>query len=163
MMADRLSEQGRRNVMRAIRSTGNKTTEGRVEAALVERGIGGWVKHPKGFRSPPDFLFPDLKLALYLDGCFWHNCPSCKLIPTTRAAYWWDRLENNRKRDNRNRRKLRRLGYNVMRIWEHDLRAGDRWLARLTRTLARLAAAPACDCGGGAARDADGAPEGLDG
>jgi DNA mismatch endonuclease (patch repair protein) len=75
---------------------------------------------------------------LFIDGCFWHACPRCaRRNPTNRADFWREKLDANRRRDNRQRRRLRRQGYHVMRVWEHDLKR-DTWLNRLLAMLRRL-------------------------
>jgi DNA mismatch endonuclease (patch repair protein) len=108
--------------MAKVRGKGNRSTEVRVEAALIEENIEGWEKHPKGVLGKPDFFFPELKLAVFVDGCFWHVCPRCnRNVPTSRREFWENKLDENRRRDNRTHRKLRQMGYHVMRVWEHDL------------------------------------------
>lgn len=122
--------------MAKVRSTGNRSTEGRVEAALIDAGVLGWEKHPE-LPGKPDFYFPDQKLVVFVDGCFWHGCPRHVRFPQARAEYWRAKIERTRRRDNRLRRQLRRDGYHVMRIWEHDL-TRDTWLRRLRAMLARI-------------------------
>ncbi len=136
-MADQFSPAERSAIMAKVKSTGNRTTEGRVEAALVASGVVGWVKHPREVLGKPDFFFPEQRLALFVDGCFWHGCPVCKpLMPVSHAEYWRAKIDRNRRRDNRHHRRLRRDGYHVMRVWEHELKA-DRWLKRLRAMLRR--------------------------
>jgi DNA mismatch endonuclease (patch repair protein) len=106
--------------------------------SLLEEGITGWEKHRKDILGKPDFYFPDLKLALFVDGCFWHACPKCKRnTPHTRTEFWREKIETNRRRDNRIRRKLRAQGYHVMRVWEHDLKKKS-WLKRLQSFVRRI-------------------------
>lgn len=135
MGIDPLDPKERSIRMSKVCSVGNRSTEGRVEEILAKNNIEGWEKHSKNILGKPDFYFPKNKLAVFVDGCFWHYCPICKRnIPTTRQQFWMDKLENTRKRDNRNQRKLRKQGYHVMRIWEHELK-NDKWFARLNRML----------------------------
>ena len=135
-MADPLSEAERSALMAKVRSIGNRSTEGRVEAGLDEAGIMGWEKHPP-ILGKPDFLFPNQKLVIFVDGCYWHGCPRHVRFPQTRADYWRDKIDRNRRRDNRIRRQLRREGYHVMRVWEHDLKS-DIWLKRLRAMIRRI-------------------------
>lgn len=138
MVADPLSRDERSARMAKVRNAGNKSTEGRVEAALIEDGIEGWEKHPKDIVGKPDFFFPRYRLAVFVDSCFWHACPVCnRRAPVNRAEFWRNKIEGNRKRDNRQRRQLRRQGYHVMRIWEHQL-GTDTWLKRLRALIRRL-------------------------
>lgn len=123
--------------MAKVRGKGNRSTEMKVELALVDVGVEGWEKHPKDILGKPDFYFPDHRLAVFVDGCFWHACPVCKRrVPASRAEFWRNKIDENRRRDNRQRRKLRRQGYHVMRVWEHELKR-DTWLKRLRSMLDR--------------------------
>jgi DNA mismatch endonuclease (patch repair protein) len=135
MSHDPLTPQQRSERMARVRSTGNRSTEGRIEATLVECGINGWVKQSREIRGRPDFYFPAANLAVFVDGCFWHGCPKCCRMPRTRREYWVEKITGNRRRDDRLRRQLRREGTRVMRVWEHDLKRGN-WLNRLRRMLA---------------------------
>lgn len=140
MRIDPLSESERSERMSRVRGKGNRSTEGLVEAALVAAGIGGWIKHPNDVPGRPDFYFPEIQLAVFVDGCFWHACPKCqRRMPTTRAEFWRKKIDGNRRRDQRIRRQLWSQGYHVMRIWEHDLKR-DAWLKRLRSMLRKLAA-----------------------
>jgi len=137
-MSDPLSKAERSVQMSKVRSKGNRSTESEVESALVEARISGWEKHRKEILGKPDFFFPRHRLALFVDGCFWHACPVCKRrTPTSRAEFWRNKIDENRRRDNRQRRRLRAEGYHVMRVWEHELKK-DTWLKRLRSMLQRI-------------------------
>ena len=133
-MADQLTKEQRSAQMARIRATANASTETRVESALRREEVGGWVKHPGDVAGRPDFYFPNFRLALFVDGCFWHACPKCGRIPKTRVGFWKAKLEANRQRDFRVTRRLRADGYHVIRVWEHEL-SGRHWLARLRRIV----------------------------
>ena len=136
-MRDPLTASQRSALMSKVRGKGNRSTEGRAYAVLMRHGIRGWVKHPGGLPAKPDLVFPQQNLALFLDGCFWHACPQCaRRMPKTRAAFWRRKIRDNRARDRRLRARLRKLGYRVFRVWEHEL-SGKQWLARLIKTLGR--------------------------
>jgi DNA mismatch endonuclease (patch repair protein) len=120
--------------MSLVRGTGNKSTELRAEQFLIENNIVGWMKHPKGMMGKPDFYFPEHKLAVFIDGCFWHACPTCRRMPKSRTDFWHTKIDENRRRDNRVRRKLRNIGYRTMRVWEHELKR-DSWIKRLRSRL----------------------------
>ena len=109
--------------MRAVRSSGNKSTELRFRMALVRRGIFGWVLHPRDMPGSPDVYFPISRLAVFLDGCFWHGCPRCGHVPQTNRGFWALKIQRNRERDRKKRRALRRLGISVVQFWEHQLQA----------------------------------------
>jgi DNA mismatch endonuclease (patch repair protein) len=79
------------------------------------------VEHQPALPGRPDFLVKSLGLVVFVDGCFWHGCPSHYKPPKTNARFWRDKVEGNRARDRRNRRRLRRLGYSVLSVWEHQV------------------------------------------
>lgn len=133
---DKLSQAERSALMAKVRSTGNRSTEVRVEMALIDAGLTGWEKHPQ-LPGKPDFYFPGQALVVFVDGCFWHGCPRHVRFPQARAEYWQSKIERTRRRDNRLRRQLRRSGFHVMRVWEHDLEGGA-WLKRLRSMLRRI-------------------------
>jgi len=109
--------------MRAIKGAGNRTTEQRLRLALVRAGIRGWKVRETGIAGTPDFNFPDSRLAIFADGCFWHGCPRCKRsMVLTNASFWAAKMQLNQSKDRRVARILRRSGWRVMRIWEHELR-----------------------------------------
>ena len=121
---DPLCPAARSALMAKVRSKGNASTEAAVITLFREASIKGWRRHPKGLIGKPDFYFPRAKLLLFVDGCFWHACPACRRnSPQTRASFWQEKIDGNRRRDNRTRRKLRGQGYRVFRIWEHELKA----------------------------------------
>ena len=107
--------------MAAIRSRGNKSTEIVLRMSLVQRGISGWVMHDRTVPGTPDFFFPKRKVAVFVDGCFWHSCPKCGTLPKTRTAFWRAKFERNKERDRANKRLLTKMGVEVIRIWEHQL------------------------------------------
>jgi DNA mismatch endonuclease (patch repair protein) len=107
--------------MSHIRSKNNSTTERPLRMALVRAGQSGWTLHP-AFPGRPDFYFPVQKVALFVDGCFWHGCGKCCHVPRTRSKFWKAKLERNQQRDRRIVRELRQQGIRVIRIWEHQLK-----------------------------------------
>jgi DNA mismatch endonuclease (patch repair protein) len=112
----------RRDNMRAVRSRGNRSTEGRLRAAVVGRGIRGWTLHPKDVFGVPDFFFKDCKVAVFVDGCFWHGCPRCGHVPKTNADYWARKIERNRARDEAVNEALAGSAFRVVRFWECEIR-----------------------------------------
>jgi len=89
------------------------------------------------FRVRPDFVFPKLKLAIFVDGCFWHGCPKHATKPSSNREFWRRKLSGNKVRDGVVTRTLRRAGWRVLRIWEHDLsrRREARLVHRILRAL----------------------------
>lgn len=132
--------------MSRVRSTANRSTEAAVATVLAENGIGGWILNDRSVAGSPDFHFPAQKIALFVDGCFWHACPRCRRrTPRNNRAFWQKKIDDNRRRDDRVRRALRSRGYRVLRVWEHQARGGT-WLRRVLRAIQeRAAVAPLTD------------------
>ncbi len=133
-MADVFTKAKRSEVMSRIRSRGNKDTELTLAKLLRQHCIAGWRRNQPVF-GKPDFIFPKFRLAVFVDGCFWHGCPKHATKPKSNRAYWRRKFEGNRSRDKKTTAKLRREGWNVIRIWEHSLHQPERTLARIQRAL----------------------------
>lgn len=123
-------------VMSRIRGSGNRATELRLIAILRAHGITGWRRN-QPLPGKPDFVFPRARLAVLVDGCFWHGCPRHATWPKQNAAFWRKKILGNRRRDRAVNRLLRRAGWRVLRIWEHALtrRHTSRTVARLRHAL----------------------------
>jgi DNA mismatch endonuclease (patch repair protein) len=127
---------GRSRQMGAVRGKGNFTTEVRARAMLVRAGLQGWCMHPSDVDGRPDFYFSAERLALFLDGCFWHGCRRCGHVPRTNSRFWAAKIERNQERDRAVGRALRAQGIRVLRIWEHAARERG-WLDRLRRHITK--------------------------
>jgi DNA mismatch endonuclease (patch repair protein) len=125
----------RSHLMRSVRSKGNKTTETRLRSALVKHKIRGWKVRPVGVPGNPDFVFPKPKVAIFVDGCFWHGCPICGRVPRTNSQFWAAKIASNRRRDKIIIRRLRADGFLVLRLWEHSLNANLSACVRRIRSL----------------------------
>lgn len=91
---------------------------------LKRHGIKGWRRHRR-VSGTPDFCWPGQKIALFVDGCFWHGCPRCYKVPKSNVLYWQSKVAANRRRDRRADSLLRKRGWTVLRVWEcrlHDKR-----------------------------------------
>lgn len=121
-MADVFSKQKRSQIMSANRSSGNKSTEWRLRARLISLGLSGWRVNAHDIRGTPDFVFEQERIAIFVDGCFWHGCKHCRRIPATNRKFWVEKIERNKQRDRSVTRHLRRHGWVVIRLWEHQLR-----------------------------------------
>ena len=137
-MADVFTKKKRSQVMAAIRSRGNKDTELKLAAILRAAGITGWRRH-QAVPGHPDFIFRRERLAVFVDGCFWHGCPKHGRKPGSNRAYWLPKLRRNRERDSAVKRSLCSAGWTVIRLWEHDLAIPQRCAARIARMLRRPA------------------------
>lgn len=120
---DVFSRAKRSEVMAAIRHRGNRSTE-RTFAALLRRfRVSGWMLHSSLVTGKPDFYFSKRRIAIFVDGCFWHGCPRCFQEPSQNASFWAEKIQRNRKRDQKVTRCLRHKGIKVIRLWEHDLQS----------------------------------------
>jgi DNA mismatch endonuclease (patch repair protein) len=80
-------------------------------------------------------VFPRKRIAVYVDGCFWHGCPVHGTLPTTNAAWWQEKLEANRARDRDTNQRLLAAGWTPVRVWEHEAAtAADRICSVVTAT-----------------------------
>jgi DNA mismatch endonuclease (patch repair protein) len=149
---DKFDRPTRSRVMGRIKSSGTKTTEWKFRSLLVRSGVRGWkIGHHSGLPGSPDFVFFRARLAIFLDGCFWHGCNRCRSIPATNRAFWVAKIQRNKDRDEKATRMLRAMGWKTMRIWEHELKTdGDgvlrkvlisRSRGRVSKPSARRAAA----------------------
>ena len=132
-MTDIFTVRERSVLMSKVRGKGNRSTEQRMGKVLRTRKITGWRRHFP-IRGTPDFAFPVMKVAVFVDGCFWHGCPFHCRFPKTRRKYWRDKIQRNMERDKETNRTLRRKGWKVIRVWECELKD----LTRLNRKLRRL-------------------------
>lgn len=114
-MADRVSKRKRSEIMSRIRSeSGIEILPSRLKGMRLRR-------HPRGVFGSPDFGNKARRIAVFIDGCFWHGCPRHYRKPKTNKRYWHPKIENNRRRDRKVSRELRKAGWDVIRIWEHSL------------------------------------------
>lgn len=124
---DTVDQATRSRIMASIRSRGNGTTEEPMARALRSIGVSGWRRHRR-IRTPwgfvrPDFVFPRERVAVMVQGCFWHCCPKHGSVPKSNRGFWEAKLDGNRRRDRRNGRFLRSSGWDVVTIWEHSVKS----------------------------------------
>jgi DNA mismatch endonuclease (patch repair protein) len=137
VVSDIFSKANRSEVISRIRGARNKDTELRLIQVFRANGITGWRRGAK-LGGKPDFVFLKLKIAVFVDGCFWHGCPKHATWPKTRAAFWLAKITGNKARDRRVNRALRARGWTVIRVWEHELTRKNepRLVRRLMKVLA---------------------------
>jgi DNA mismatch endonuclease, patch repair protein len=125
----------RSRIMRSNKSHGNFSTELTLLHLLRSERVSGWRR---GIVIPgrPDFVFKRERLAIFIDGCYWHGC-KCRRLPKKNRGYWRDKFDANRARDKRVARQLRAQGWNVLRFWEHQIKKEpQRVLKRIANMLA---------------------------
>ena len=111
-------------VRRSMQSNTGRDTKPEValRRAVHALGLRYYVnRRPiKSVRRTADLVFPRLRLAVFVDGCFWHGCPQHHTVAKTNAAFWADKVEGNRRRDVDTNGTLADAGWSVLRIWEHE-------------------------------------------
>ena len=118
-MADTHSTKVRSYNMSRIRSSDSKP-EIILRRELWKHGLRGYRLHQK-IAGRPDLLFTRRKVAVFVDGCFWHQCPTCFVRPKSNNEYWDKKIARNVSRDVEVVRLLSDEGYTVLRLWEHDV------------------------------------------
>lgn len=142
-MADVFTPAKRSAVMSLIRSRGNRDTKVRMIALFRAHRITGW-RRSAPLPGKPDFVFRAEKVAVLVDGCFWHGCPRHGRVPSSRLEYWAPKLARNAQRDSAVTCALRASGWTVLRVWECALtrQRSGRTAARIARALNRVSMAP---------------------
>ena len=132
---DVFSTHERSRIMSRIRSKGNKSTELRLIDIMRQSNITGW-RRGSLLPGKPDFVFHIQRIALFVDGDFWHGNPTRFQMPRTNKSYWRSKIERNKKRDKTISLQLRRMGWCVIRLWESQLRNEAMVVRRLIRAIA---------------------------
>lgn len=121
--------------MRSIRKSGT-SPELRLRLGLARKGVSGWIVNCKEVEGNPDLMFWSQRLAVFVDGCFWHGCPICGHTPQRNNPFWTEKFRTNRRRDKQVNRALRMSGIEVMRFWEHQILNGvDACVERISSRL----------------------------
>lgn len=126
---DTFSRNKRSWIMAQVKSKGNKSTEQLLVSVLRSSKITGWRRAYPLF-GKPDFVFPKYRVAVFVDGLFWHGHPTKCRLPGTNKQYWIKKIQHNKVRDRYVSKMLREKGWSVIRIWEDAVRK--------TRTLHRI-------------------------
>lgn len=130
---DTFTRQKRSWIMAQVRSDGNRSTETRLIAVLRENGITGWRRRYP-LVGKPDFVFPKARVAVFVDGCFWHGHPTKCRIPKAHRIYWKRKIARNVARDRQVTQTLREKDWKVVRIWEDTVQTQST-IRRLRKAL----------------------------
>ena len=137
-MTDKLSKKRRSWNMQQIRST--DTSPELVVRKLTHHLGYRYRLHRKDLPGKPDLVFPARGKIVFVHGCFWHQHSSsrCKIsrLPKSKTDYWTPKLQRNAERDRKNQRRLRRLGWRVLVLWECQIKDLERLARRIDRFLA---------------------------
>lgn len=131
-MTDVYDKATRSAVMRKVRSKGNKSTEQRLVTLFRENGISGWRRNYP-VKGHPDFVFLDRKVAVFVDGCFWHGHDCRNTRPKENEEYWRRKRERNIQHDQKITALFQTRGWTVVRIWECELKQKN-----ISETLSRI-------------------------
>lgn len=130
---DTISRQKRSWIMAQVKSYGNISTEARLMTVFRENGLTGWRRRYP-LVGKPDFVFPRARVAVFVDGCFWHGHPTKCRMPKANREYWEQKIARNVARDRLVTRRLREKGWKVVRIWE-DVIQKPTTMRRLRKVL----------------------------
>ena len=116
------SSEATTHVMKANKGKGT-SPELQIRKKLRELGFPGYRLNWKGASGRPDIAYPGRKVAIFVNGCFWHRCPICNLpMPKSHVDFWEKKFTSNVERDDRKRRELESKGWKVITIWECQIK-----------------------------------------
>ena len=124
-MADVFSKGDRSQIMRRVKSSGNKSTELKLIQYFHEQNITGWRRHYR-VKGHPDFVFLRERVAIFVDGCFWHGHDCRNTHPSDNAEYWEKKRMRNIEHDKQVTATFECRGWTVIRIWECELKKKNR-------------------------------------
>lgn len=122
-MTDTFSTKQRSEIMKAVKSKGNKSTEIKLIEIFRLYHITGWRRN-SNLAGHPDFIFPKNRIAVFADGCFWHGHNCRNVTPSENAEYWQNKIKRNKARDKAITKELIEKGWKVVRIWECEIKKG---------------------------------------
>lgn len=120
-MSDVFSSEKRSEIMRSVKSTGNKSTELKLIEYFSRNAISGWRRKYK-VKGHPDFVFLEKRIAIFVDGCFWHGHDCRNTRPTDNVEYWTKKRARNIEHDKAITERFEKRGWCVIRIWECELK-----------------------------------------
>ncbi len=118
-MTDIVSKKKRSEIMSRIRNKDSKI-ETLFRKRLWKRGFR-YSKNSAKYFGKPDIAMPKYKTVIFVDSCFWHGCKKHCRIPSSRQRYWINKINRNKERDKEVAKSYKRLGWKILRVWEHDL------------------------------------------
>lgn len=118
-MADVLTPTQRRYCMSQIRG---KNTKPEIYLRRALSTIGLRYRLKNALPGKPDIVFPATRIAVFIDGCFWHGCLRHSVRPKTNRKFWDTKIKANKKRDENVNKLLKKSGWRVIRIWEHEIK-----------------------------------------
>lgn len=133
-MADHVQPDKRSDIMRRVKCS-NTSCEVLFRKALRAHGLLGYRVNYRAVTGSPDVVFTKHKVAIFIDGCFWHGCPRCCRIPDANKEYWLGKIARNIERDSVVTSTLKEQGWKVVRFWEHEVTQSADACARRVRMV----------------------------
>jgi len=132
-MPDKFSKEVRSKIMSKVQR--NSKPEQVLRKALFRLGYRYSLNHRfKELNFKPDIVMVSRKVCIFVDGCFWHKCPKCFKAPKSNKRYWKPKIERNVERDKEQNIYLKKNGWKVIRVWEHEIRKNlDKVLNRIIK------------------------------
>ena len=124
-MTDVFSPEKRSQIMSRVKSKKNRSTELRLIKVFEELSVHGWRRNYKVI-GHPDFVFPNKKTAVFVDGCFWHGHDCRNTRPSSNQDYWERKRNRNIEHDRQITKRFENRGWTVIRIWECELKKKNR-------------------------------------
>ena len=124
-MSDIFPKEKRSAVMKAVKSRNTKTTELKMIQIFKELHITGW-RRTCPLVGKPDFVFPQKRIVIFVDGCFWHGHDCRNVTPSDNADFWNAKRKYNKQHDAAVTEKLKQKNWTVIRIWECELKKKNR-------------------------------------
>ncbi|MBI2657968.1 DNA mismatch endonuclease Vsr [Candidatus Woesearchaeota archaeon] len=117
-MADTFTKEQRSSIMAKVKGK-NTCPELNLKKLLSMAGIKYTTN--RKLEGKPDIILKPQKVTIFIDGCFWHKCPICFRAPKSNTSYWKQKIKKNVNRDRKLNKTLKKEGWKVIRIWEHDV------------------------------------------
>lgn len=127
-MADIFSKKKRSEIMSKIRATETKL-EVKFRKELWKAGFR-YRKNASGYYGKPDVLLKKYKTVIFIDSCFWHGCEKHFKLPSSKQEFWDAKIKRNRQRDKEVDRYYKKIGWSVLRIWEHQLKNKEDFIVK---------------------------------
>ncbi|MFA6458448.1 MAG: very short patch repair endonuclease [Patescibacteria group bacterium] len=132
-MVDIFSKTKRSDIMSKVRNKDSKI-EVTLRKALWEKGFR-YRKNSTKYFGKPDIVLPKYKTVVFMDSCFWHGCKKHSSVPSTRTEFWKKKIARNKERDKEVNRHYKKESWQVIRVWEHDLKKS---LSTLNKIIDRI-------------------------
>ena len=135
-MSDTVSKKKRSEIMSKVRSKDSKI-EIDFRKAIWKEGFR-YSKNPTKYFGQPDLVLKKHKAVIFIDSCFWHGCKKHCRLPATRKKYWTEKIERNKQRDKEVNRHYKKIGWKVIRVWEHQSKNLGKIVKKIAEILSEI-------------------------